>query len=237
MDASLTQVGRPWLEVHPDQSQKCHSQAKLASPRLRNLATHPFGGPMSRPGTKQDDVNDNPPPPWSKMYTFQDDKPPLRHSEPSHPAAQRPGVTASKLQDRRWPGGQKNKKIKYFPNPPGRGLGGSGGPVWGSGRPVGLEKLVDSMTCKLTPTTKIDLAPVFWEVRLVRNSKTQKKRRIIIASTPKTSFFAIEMEDAQDIQPPKWIRLQAMAGHPQESGNEPTTWAPSPDREARGCQT
>ena len=66
------------------------------------------------------------------------------------------------------------------------------------------------------------------ESRLVRSEKMPKKPRIIIASTPKTSFFAIEMEDAQDIHPPKWIRLQAMAGQPQESGNEPTTWVPPP---------
>ena len=61
-------------------------------------------------------------------------------------------------------------KKKFFPQllgrPPGRSTGGLGS----SGRPVGLEKLVDSMTCKLSPTTKIDLAPLFWRVQL-RSSK------------------------------------------------------------------
>ena len=52
------------------------------------------------------------------------------------------------------------KKL-YFFKPPWGGPGGSSGGLWGSGKAVGLEKLVDSMTCKLPPTTKIHLAPLF----------------------------------------------------------------------------
>ena len=55
--------------------------------------------------------------------------------------------------------------MEFYPKPPGRPPGGSPGLLWGSGRPVGLEKLVDSMTCKLSPTTKFDLAPSFPEVQ------------------------------------------------------------------------
>ena len=62
MDDSLTQVGRPWLEVHPGKSeecQKCHSQAQLGSKSPRSLATHPFGGPMQDQAIKQEDVIEN----------------------------------------------------------------------------------------------------------------------------------------------------------------------------------
>ena len=62
MDDSLTQAGRPWLEVHPGKSeecQKCHSQAQLGSKSPRSLATHPFGGPMQDQAIKQEDVIEN----------------------------------------------------------------------------------------------------------------------------------------------------------------------------------
>ena len=40
------------------------------------------------------------------------------------------------------------------------GLGGSGGLVWGVWGAVGLEKLVDSLTWRLSPTTKFGSDPV-----------------------------------------------------------------------------
>ena len=43
--------------------------------------------------------------------------------------------------------------------------------VWGA---VGLEKPIDSMTCKLTPTTKIDLEPV-----LLRSGSFQHQKKHI----------------------------------------------------------
>ena len=49
---------------------------------------------------------------------------------------------------------------EFFSKPPGRPLWGSGGVSWGSGGPVGLEKLVDSLTRRISPTTKFGFGPV-----------------------------------------------------------------------------
>ena len=53
------------------------------------------------------------------------------------------------------------KKLKTFKKLLGRVSGGSPGVCLGLWGAVGLEKLVDSMTCKLFPATKIDLDPGF----------------------------------------------------------------------------
>ena len=116
-----------------------------------------------------------------------------------------------------------------------------------------LEKLVDSMTCKLFPATKIDFDPVLdrsgWikikkKTKIVRYPKNAEKPMIIIASTPKTSFFAIEMEDFRDqhgyrqasraqprLHPEKPQRI-----HPDEAPTYPLRGSPPRrDQKARGC--
>ena len=71
----------------------------------------------------------------------------------------------------------------------------------------------------------------------VRSGKMHKKPRIIIASTPKTSFFAIENGGmAQDIPPPQvGFDSMAMAGQPQGVWQR-THYVGSPPRDgqARG---
>ena len=63
------------------------------------------------------------------------------------------------------------KKIQYFFKPFWGGPGGSPGVLGRSWGAVGLETLIDSMTCKLSPATKIDLEPVWLRSGMVQKSK------------------------------------------------------------------
>ena len=82
---------------------------------------------------------------------------------------------------------------KNILKPPGEGPGGSPGVLGRSEKPVGLEKLVDSMTSKLTPTTKLSFSPVLRRLGLGQprafSQKKCKKPRIMIDSTPEMPFF------------------------------------------------
>ena len=60
----------------------------------------------------------------------------------------------------------------FFQTPPG-GSGGSPGGLWGLWRPVGLEKLVDSLTWRISPSPKIDLRPAFLEPQLCETRPPQ----------------------------------------------------------------
>ena len=97
------------------------------------------------------------------------------------------------------------KKIEIISKTPGGLLGGSPGGLWGLWRPVGLEKLVDSMTCKLTPTTKIDLEPVLLRSgsfqhqkkahKIVRHPKKSKKTGDNDRFDSKNAVFCAKMEE------------------------------------------
>ena len=63
------------------------------------------------------------------------------------------------------------KKLQFIFKPPGEVSWGSPGGLGSSWGAVGLEKLVDSMTCKLFPATKIHLAPLLGRSGMVPNSK------------------------------------------------------------------
>ena len=149
-------------------------------------------------------------PPWSKKYTLCIT---IRHrlasSSPSPAAAKRQRGTASKLQgDVGWVE-KKIEKIRILSKTSWEGSGGGFGGSGGSGNPVGLERLVDSMTSKLPPTTKIVFRPVLFgsgSARLVRRSKKSKKPRIMLVSTPKMPFFQGKMDIPRrcpEVLPPK----------------------------------
>ena len=79
---------------------------------------------------------------------------------------------------RRRLGRKKIEKIRILSKTSWEGSGGGFGGSGGSGNPVGLERLVDSMTSKLPPTTKIVFRPVLFgsgSARLVRRSKKVQK--------------------------------------------------------------
>ena len=125
----------------------------------------------------------------------------------------------------------------YFFKPSWGGPGGSPGGLGGSGNPVGLEKLVDSMTCKLSPTTKIHLAPNFWRVQLrisknflknprisqkipriskeilVLSPKMAEKPKEMLSFSPKCSFFQ-HKSARQGFYGPVWQRPPSGAPMP-----------------------
>ena len=95
---------------------------------------------------------------------------------------------------------------KLFPNPP-------GGLVWGSGRPPGglgrsgkavlLGKLVDSMTWRISPTTKFGFRPVLFgsgSARLVPRSKNAQKTEDNARLDSKNAVFGAKMDDSRDGQ-------------------------------------
>ena len=87
---------------------------------------------------------------------------------------------------------KKSKKIQIISKPSWGSPGRSPGVLGGSWGPVLLEKLVDSMTCKLPPTTRLSFSPVLRRpgpARLVRRSKKVQTPRIMLVSTPRRPFF------------------------------------------------
>ena len=85
------------------------------------------------------------------------------------------------------------------------------------------------MTCKLSPTTKIDLQPVFWRVHLrisknfQGNLKTSQKipriSKEILVFSRKCSFFQHKSARQGNMDIPF---------HVPKTGNGPTTWVPMP---------
>ena len=160
---------------------------RLITNKLKDIVsaspTCPYRGPnartrfQARPGPyKQEDVIDNLLPPWSKMYIL------LKRLRCRFALRAVPGCREAAAGDGeqvgpRWgaPLLKNLENLEFHPNPPGRVLGGLLGLWEAPGNPVGLEKLIDSMTSKLPPTTKFDLAPKFWRVRL-RISRTCPRR-------------------------------------------------------------
>ena len=101
-------------------------------------------------------------------------------------------MTASRLQGANLGPTKKIKKIQIISKPSWGSPGRSPGVLGGSWGPVLLEKLVDSMTCKLPPTTRLSFSPVLRRpgpARLVRRSKKVQTPRIMLVSTPKMPFF------------------------------------------------
>ena len=77
--------------------------------------------------------------------------------------------------------------------------------LWG---PVGLERPIDSMTCKLTPATKIDLTPIFVEPRtksspmcrcpfLSKSAVFGQKWREMEVSSQKLPFFGHKLSNQE----------------------------------------